>query len=288
MITVARRTFFRLGVITGTGMVLTACSPEGPTSTTGASGSGTDGATAITHVHAITRDPAGGTLLLATHEGLYRLEDRELTRSGPAVDLMGFTLAADGRYLASGHPGQAVDLPEPLGLAESTDGGHSWTVLSRGGESDFHALAAGPRGVIAFDGQLRTSPDGRTWMTHAIPSPPAALAIAPHSGTVLATTEAGLLRSTDDGSTWAPVDTPQLISLVVWADEDTIVGAGVDGRLLTSPDTGATWRTSKAPIGEIIALGAGRTDTGGVEALLVSDNRILRTVDGGATTEQLL
>lgn len=157
-----------------------------------------------------------------------------------------------------------------------------------GGESDFHALTASPNAVIGFDGQLRASTDGRTWDTLEIPSAPASLAIAPGTGTVLATTENGVLRSSDDGTTWDTLDTPQLMSMVAWADEKTIVGAGIDGRLLTSADAGDTWDTSEKAIGEITALGASITAEGTVEALLVADSTVLRTTDGGSSTEVLL
>ena len=283
MTTLSRRTLLTFGLVAGTGLAVTACSPQSGNSTAPASSTGT----AITHVHAITRD-AAGTILLATHEGLFRLDDQDLTQVGPVVDLMGFTTTGEGRYLASGHPGLGVDLPEPVGLIESTDAGESWRVLSRAGESDFHALAAGPNGVIGFDGQLRISADGRNWDTAAIPSAPASLAVAPGTGTVLATTEDGLLRSSDNGTTWTTVDTPQLISRVAWADDETMVGAGIDGRLLTSRDAGDTWTASRDPVGEVVALGAGLTDGGEVEALLVEGPRVLRSLDGGATTEQLL
>lgn len=269
---------------------LAACSPPAPPATAGTSSAGT----AITHVHAITRDTVtgggagAGTILMATHEGLFRLQDRELTQAGPVVDLMGFTVTPEGRYLASGHPGTGTALPEPVGLIESTDQGETWEVLSRGGESDFHALAAGPNGVLGFDGQLRASSDGRTWNTLEIPSPPAWLAIAPGTGTVLATTEDGVLRSDDDGATWDALETPQLMSLVAWADDTTIVGAGIDGHLLTSRDAGRSWTSSDQPVGEITALGASTTTDGGIEALVVADTTVLRTTDGGNTTEPLM
>lgn len=266
---------------------LVACSPQANSTAPTASSSSNSAGTAITHVHAITRDTATGVILLATHEGLFRLENRQLTQVGPVVDLMGFTLT-EGRYLASGHPGMGTDLPEPVGLIESTDGGETWEVLSRGGESDFHALTASPNAVIGFDGQLRASTDGRTWDTLEIPSAPASLAIAPGTGTVLATTENGVLRSSDDGATWDTLDTPQLMSMVAWADEKTIVGAGIDGRLLTSADAGDTWDTSEEAIGEITALGASISEEGTVEALLVADSAVLRTTDGGKTTEVML
>ena len=264
MTTLSRRSLLTFGLVAGTGLAVTACSPQSGNSTAPASSTGT----AITHVHAITRD-AAGTILLATHEGLFRLDDQDLTQVGPVVDLMGFTTTGEGRYLASGHPGLGVDLPEPVGLIESTDAGESWR-------------------VIGFDGQLRISADGRNWDTAAIPSAPASLAVAPGTGTVLATTEDGLLRSSDNGTTWTTVDTPQLMSRVAWADDETMVGAGIDGRLLTSRDAGDTWTASRDPVGEVVALGAGLTDGGEVEALLVEGPRVLRSLDGGATTEQLL
>ena len=286
MTTLSRRSLLTLSLVAGTGLAVTACSPQSGNSTPPASGTNTG--TAITHVHAITRDPTTEVILLATHEGLFRLQNRELTQVGPGVDLMGFTTTPQGRYLASGHPGLNVDLPEPVGLIESTDQGETWEVLSRGGESDFHALATGPDRVLGFDGQLRISADGRSWDTLVIPSAPASLAIAPGTGTVLATTEEGVLRSGDDGATWATLDTPQLMSLIAWADDTSIVGVGIDGRLLTSTDAGNTWTASDQPIGKITALGANLTDDGAVEALMVADSAVLRTIDGGNTIEQLL
>ncbi|GAA1751423.1 F510_1955 family glycosylhydrolase [Kocuria aegyptia] len=279
-----------LGLL-GTGALAACTSPAqtpAPPDSAGPSSTGT----AITHVHAITRDTGTGegpgVILLATHEGLFRLQDRELTRVGPIVDLMGFTATPEGRYLASGHPGTGTDLPEPVGLIESTDQGQTWQVLSRGGESDFHALAAGPDRVLGFDGQLRASSNGRTWSTLEIPSAPAALAVAPSTGTILATTQDRVLRSADAGATWETLDTPQLMSLVAWADEKIIVGAGIDGHLLTSRDAGKTWTASDQPVGEITALGASTTADGEIEALMVADSTVLRTIDGGNTTEQLL
>lgn len=268
----------------GTG-ALAACSSQAESSAPTSSRS--NAATAITHVHAITHDSAAGVILLATHQGLFRLTDQELTQVGPVVDLMGFT-TTDGRYLASGHPGSGTELPEPVGLIESTDQGQTWTVLSRGGESDFHALTATSEQVIGFDGQLRTSTDGRTWKALTIPSVPADLAIAPDTGAILATTEDGVLRSDDDGATWEALDTPQLISLISWADDTTIIGAGIDGRLLTSTDTGNTWTASDQPLGEITALGSSITDNGAIEALIVAEGAVLRTTNGGNTTERLL
>jgi photosystem II stability/assembly factor-like uncharacterized protein len=243
---------------------------------------------AITHIHAVARDPKSGELLLATHEGLFRHVNGDLVQNGPVIDLMGFAVAPDGTYYASGHPGVGVDLPQPVGLITSTDAGRSWRVASRGGQSDFHALTAGSTAVIGFDGVLRSSTDGTTWTTRTIPAPPRTLAAAPTSGTLLATTEAGLLASSDTGSTWRPLSPPGTALAVTWADEKTIVIATTTGQLGVSSDAGATWTLNPTRLGPAEALHARRGSDGGLEIVVVADSKVLRTLDGGTTTENLL
>jgi len=244
---------------------------------------------AISHIHAIARDPSDRTLLLATHEGLYAKEAGGLTLRGPVMDLMGFTVSPDGTFYASGHPGVAVrDLPQPLGLIRSTDRGRTWQVISRGGQSDFHALTAGPQLVVGFDGALRTTSDATQWADRGIPAPPRSLAASPTTGTLVATTEKGLLRSTDHGATWQTLDTPALSVLAAWADESTLVVATTDGRLATSTDRGATWTLGTRVVGPVEALWAGRTSSGEVEVVIALHDQVLRTTDNGATTSDAL
>lgn len=208
------------------------------------------------HVHAVSRDPGTGDLLVATHEGLYVYGKGEPHRVGPNIDLMGFTVAGPRHYLASGHPGPGVDLPQPVGLIESRDGGRTWTVLSRGGSSDFHALAAGGGTVVGFDGVLRVSGDGRSWKTGNLASPPRALAVSPDGRRVLATTADGLMRSTDGGVRWSTVKGAPLLLLVDWADGESVAGLGTDGRVYVSADSGATWRSTAVAPGDVQAMGA--------------------------------
>ena len=98
------------------------------------------------HVHGVAVNPADDRVYLATHDGLFRYDPTGPQRIGPVIDLMGFTVAGPDHFYASGHPGQGTDLPDPVGLLESTDAGHTWTALSRQGQSDFHALTASPAG----------------------------------------------------------------------------------------------------------------------------------------------
>lgn len=131
----------------------------------------------ITHIHGVARDPATDRVVIATHEGAFERRDGAWYGLGDVIDLMGFAITPDGTWFASGHPGLETDLPEPVGLIASTDRGQTWQVLSRGGESDFHALAAGPGGILGFDGTLRASTDGARWEEVSIPAPPFDLSI---------------------------------------------------------------------------------------------------------------
>lgn len=303
MITTTRRRILVAGGVLVTTTILAACgvttTPTGnttsiatPTVAGGGSASTASAANqppvAITHIHAVARDPKTGDLLLATHEGLFRHANGELLQNGPVIDLMGFTVAPDGTYYASGHPGAGVDLPQPVGLITSTDSGRTWRVSSRGGESDFHALTSSPTSVVGFDGTLRSTTDGETWSTRTIPAAPRTLAASPQTGALLATTETGLLHSTDDGRSWKGLTPPATALLAAWADEQTIVIATANGQIATSNDTGATWTLQPKRIGAPQALFAQRGTHGQIETILVADGAVLRTVDGGATVEKLL
>ncbi|MEA5652839.1 MAG: hypothetical protein R5N74_07480 [Cutibacterium granulosum] len=242
----------------------------------------------LIHVHGIARHPRTGDVLVATHQGLFQQVDGKLVRKGPAIDLMGFTVGDDGTLYASGHPAPGTDLPQPVGLVTSQDTGGTWQVASLGGQSDFHALTAGPNGVIGFDGTLQHTSDTKTWTTQDIPSPPRVLAASPTSGKLLATTSAGLLMSQDEGATWASLAPPETAVLAAWADEETIVISSAAGRLATSSDAGQTWTLHPKNIGVAEALWAGRTSDGQVEIIASVEGQVISTKDAGTTTQTLV
>lgn len=233
-----------------------------------------------THVHGVALED-GGVVLVATHEGVVRYGPDGVMSVGPPIDLMGFAAPEPGRLLASGHTVPGVDLPEPLGLVESTDGGATWTVLSRGGQSDFHALAAGESLVVGFDAAgLWRSADGREWEQLAPSVAPYALAVSPDGGTVLLTHQDGPQRSTDGGSTWQAVDGP-LLQRVAFADDATAVGAAPDGTVVVSTDGGRTWQARGSLGGPPEALDAAMVD-GALHVVGISGARVLLSTDGGA------
>lgn len=266
---------------------LTACSSSesDPSVSAGALPSGT---LPPAHVHGAGIDPGDGAVLVATHEGLLEVGGGgQVTRVGPVIDLMGFSVAGPDRYLASGHPGLRVDLPQPVGLIESTDGGRTWTPLSRQGQSDFHGLTASDAGVLGFDGALMRSADGREWEQLDIPVEPHSLAASPDGTHVLATTQQGLLRSVDAGSTWSPAEGAPILQVVDWADGDSAVGVTPTGVVWSSADRGQTWqeagRLDAAPEAVTASSEGDR-----MRLVVVTTDALVESFDGGSTFQVLL
>jgi hypothetical protein len=240
------------------------------------------------HVHGVSRDPGSGKVNLATHEGLFVMQpDASWKQVGPVVDLMSFAITGPGSFYASGHPADGVDMPAPVGLIKSTDAGRTWTVLSRGGESDFHALAASSAGVMGFDGALRVTADGKSWTQGGLTAEPRSLASSPDGSQVLATTNQGVQSSTDGGRTWAPLASAPTLFLAAWADAKTVVGVTTEGNLAISANAGRTWRADLATVSSGEALSASRDKAGQLEILVVSDTGVLQSRDGGATLTKL-
>ncbi|MBQ1083289.1 F510_1955 family glycosylhydrolase [Nocardiopsis sp. B62] len=239
------------------------------------------------HVHGAGVDPESGEVLVASHAGLFTLPapDR-LTRDatvpahvGPAIDLMGFAVRGPGHYLASGHPEGDTDMPDPVGLIETRDGGRSWEALSLSGESDFHALASSGDLVVGFDGALRATEDGVDWTDLDPGVEAAALAVSDDGRTVVATTPRGPMRSTDGGAGFAAVPEAPPLALVDWVPGgSTVFGVAVDGGVYRSDDAGESWERTGGLSGTPEALHADED-----QVIVVADLLVARSTDGGAT-----
>lgn len=240
------------------------------------------------HIHAITIEESTQRVLLATHNGLFDATDTVPQKIGPTIDLMGFTAASDGTFYASGHPGPGTDLPNPLGLTKSTDGGESWMPLSLQGTSDFHALTVTSDLIIGYDGNLRSTVDGQKWSDIGPMSPtPYALVGSPKSTVVLATTEEGVWRSLDSGRTWsAPHGGPRLLT-AAFADPMTIVGVTPEGSVHLSLDAGLSWKGTGTEVDQPAAVGAKRTADGNISVWMAMERGLVKfTYDGTTLTEE--
>jgi photosystem II stability/assembly factor-like uncharacterized protein len=240
------------------------------------------------HVHGLDVDPTDGSLYVATHSGLLRADSDEdvLQPVGQSrQDLMGFSIAAAGRFLGSGHPDPRTEgMPHQLGLIESKDKGLTWRGHSLYGQVDFHVLeAAGTRlyGVDAATGRMLFSNDGgRRWAERATPAQALSLAVDPqHPRRLVVATEYGLYRSTDEGRSWRHVKSDRT-GLVSWAAPRALYLLGADGTLERSSDVGGRWRPRGVISGGLPAAFEAEPD--GLYVAL-EDGSVLRSTDGGAS-----
>ena len=242
----------------------------------------------LEHVHGLGINPADGKLMIASHYGLFQLDDDGPVRVSEVQDFMGFTVMGEDHFLASGHPGQGQDAPANLGLIESTDGGATWDEVSLGGEADFHALdAAGDRvyGVDATSGQeLMVSDDGgATW---EIPGgPPLADVAVDRDDTdrLLSTSEQGPVVSDDAGQSFSPLSGAPLLQMLDSAEDGTVYGLDPAGGVHRSDDAGESWEQTWQHDGSeedfpeaILAVDAD-------EAWIALGGDVLHSEDGGKT-----
>ncbi len=265
---------------TGLAILLAGCTP----SPDAAPAAGSTSAEGFEHIHGLGTDAASGKTYVATHQGVWLIPTDALPSSYPArssasdisqptqvadrvLDVMGFTVAAPGLLLASGHPDPDApsDLALPnLGLIESTDAAETWTQLSLEGETDFHDLDAVPLPgdglrVYGYDsgkGTLAISDDsGATWSTGET-VPLRDLAADPaNPDQVYATTAEGLVESLDAGRTFTLRPDAPILYLIDVIDTQTgggLVGIDLDGVVWHRESTAGTWvrggRTEGAPI----------------------------------------
>lgn len=201
--------------------------------------------TSVGHIHGLGIDPADDTLYVATHFGLFHVDDDgDPTRVADRwQDTMAFTVVGAGHFLASGHPDLREDLPAHLGLIESTDAGRTWTPLALQGEADFHILEPAGDVLYAYDatsGRLLRTED-RTSFEEIVTAPLISVAAREGSALLTATTGEGELISIDTstGET-SELGGPTTIYLDT-ARDGTLAGIDPAGVVRISADEGKTW-----------------------------------------------
>lgn len=249
-----------LAVLALTAATLVACSSQDP-SGAGRTAQETDAdANALGHVHGLGVDPSDGTLYVASHRGVFRVQDGEHERTADRQqDTMGFAVIGPGHFLGSGHPDPTENLPSSLGLIESTDSARTWESVSLSGDADFHAIEAVGNYIYGLDshtGALLVSTDRENWDTIA-QQPLLDLAANPADPqTIYAITDRGnMLRSTERAQP-TPVDGAPTMTAIDWQPGGPLVGVTPDGTVITSTDGETNWQQTGTLDGQVEALDA--------------------------------
>lgn len=275
------------------------------------------------HIHALGADSLTGNTYAATHQGVWLLPtgmlpenyldgaplgttDAPAQIAGRAHDAMGFTVAAPGLLLTSGHPDPAEqqDLPLPnLGLESSIDGAQTWTSLSLRGETDFHDLDTVPLSadtsgtatlrVYGYDagaGTVSISDDsGITWSSGAAVSLRDLAADQKNPDRVFATTADGLAVSIDAGRNFTLVDGAPLLVLIDAPGVEAgggLMGVDPDGSIWRQDGTSEIWAQTGTTDGVPEAL---NVVDGATPWILVADARgVVASDDDGATWTTLV
>lgn len=273
----------KLFAVALTGAVAAACSSTAPESPPPAVVPG------MVHIHGLGINPSNDKLYVATHYGLYTVEQDQAPQrvSELSQDFMGFTVAGPDEFLASGHPDPADrQQPPHLGLIKSSDAGRTWDSLSLHGSADFHALKYRHGRVYGYDSQSGTvmvSLDQQSWQQRT-EVPAFDLAVSPGApDEILATTRQGLLRSTDGARTFSAVTGAPALLLISWPDRGPLLGSDLDGRLYTSADDGQTWQPGHSLNNKPQALLA----AGNGQVYIATDTAIYTSTDNGATVNVL-
>ena len=235
-----------------------------------------DSAAAPPFVGALEVDPADGSLLLATNRGLYRVRKdridpmRARLEGSDVAKGLAFRFTGPGEAVGSGHPGRESSQWAVLGLVRTSDGGRTWSSVSRLGAADFHAIAVSGGTLAAAPGGeatvLVSRDGGRNFEPRTAPLALQDLEIDPADPKRwVGTAETGVHLTTDGGSTWRPAD-PAGGARIAWPVSDALFRTDLDGRVSRSSDGGLTWED------------VGRVD-GETQALTAADERTLYAAD---------
>lgn len=245
----------------------------------------------LAHVHGLGVNPADDSLMIATHFGLWRMNGSEPKRVGNAAhDFMGFSVVGADRFVASGHPQGARDLPPHLGLIESRDSGSTWRSRSLLGSADFHFLRVTDDMTYGWNsstGQLMSSPDRRAWKKRgeiALVD----LAVDPDDdqqllGSVAISDDRLELQSSSDaGASWSSVEGAPRLARIAWDQPDLAWGIAPDGQVWRSSDGGESWREAGSVPSDVEAI-----TSSGDQWFAAAGGALLRSTDEGSTWKVL-
>lgn len=214
---------------------------------------------AANHLHGVGFDHERELLYLASHFGLYVLDETgDLFIVGDSRDdHMGFTMHPDDpkTLYRSGHP---YGEPGNLGVERSTDGGRTWDQIFTGVEDetvDFHSMAISPADPDVLVGSYRgaiyvTEDGGENWTIADGAGLPAvgtcwgAQCLATDTAdreTIYGGTAEGLFRSDDLGDSWELVTDMLTIGILVHPESPEQLWGFVPEGIVTTTDGGDSW-----------------------------------------------
>jgi hypothetical protein len=283
---VNRTSLVAVALAAPTALLSTACSADQQSSQATPSVSTANNIT-VGHIHGLGIDPADDTLYVATHTGLFHIDDtgRPARVADRWQDTMAFTVVGPNHFLGSGHPDLSENLPPHLGLIESTDAGDSWAALALQGDADFHILEPAGDLLYAYDatsGRLLRTED-RKQFDEVLTGDLISVAATKEPGQLFATTGKGQLISINasTGQT-RELGGPTTTYLDTTA-EGGLVGIGPDGVIRLSDDAGKSWEETGSIGGPAAAFTI--TEQGWYAATM---DEAFRSGDNGHTWKQVL
>lgn len=261
----------------------------------------------LTHVHGMGFINSEQGLYFATHYGLKIYKDGSwLETDGQLNDYMGFNAVDEGFY-TSGHPGADSDLPNPIGIQRSSDGGRSLESLGLEGETDFHWMAAGYRShdLFVMNSQANSKMDtgfyfsgnaGADWQqleAQGIEGELLALAIHPDNSQFLAAASAeGVFLSQDGGTSFSRVTEDGEYGTAVHFTEDELYYAsyGSEAALQSYNLEGDESRSLELPELEkdsAVYIAVNPSDQNEITFYTVQGDAYISN-DGGETWEEIL
>lgn len=269
-------------VLLGAALLSGACAKDTPATTPPV-----DEDMSVGHIHGLGVDPADDSLYVATHFGLFHVDESGGPRrvADRYQDTMAFTVVGPGHFLGSGHPDLREDLPAHLGLIESTDAGETWTPLALQGEADFHILEPAGDALYAYDatsGRLLRTEDRKSF-DEVVRGPLISVAAVDDNGPLIATDGNGQLLGIDprSGET-VELGGPNMMYLDTTPD-GSLAGVDPDGVVRVSTDTGRTWRE----VGSIDGQPAAFTISA-QRWFAATETTVYQSTDGGHTWSRVL
>lgn len=195
------------------------------------------------HVHGLGYAGNDEGLYFASHTGLKIYRDGKWFETSKNFnDYMGFA-AVDKGFYSSGHPGEDSNLPNPIGLQRSFDGGKTLEKIDFEGESDFHVMAVGfsshdiillneQKNSKLVEGIYLSEDNGESWIevtASGLDGDILSLSIHPsNSKYIAAATNSGVYLSSDKGENFTLISEREAVGTAVFFNEENLYFASYD------------------------------------------------------------